>query len=155
MFQLQPPPENQVTPQQRLRLRQPRLRGVRVAGLQALLGEILQGGDGDLRGALALRHLQRLGVAVERFGPGAQVAQHPAGEVHRAAREARDLAALHLRGVAGERGQGGRRLARQRVRVPGEQERVQGSGGVLHPHLAAGRRAQQRQRLIDPALMGP
>ena len=87
MFQLQPPPENQVTLQQRQCLRQLRLRAVVVAGLQALLGEILQGGDGDLRGALPARHLQRLGMAVERFGPGTQVAQHPAGEVHRAAGE--------------------------------------------------------------------
>ena len=91
VLQLQPPAENQVdlVLQDRQRLRQPRLRPLRIAGVQALLGQILQGGDGDLRGSLALRHLQRLGVVVERLLRRAQVAQHPAGEVHRAAAEAR------------------------------------------------------------------
>ena len=86
---------------------------------------------------------------------GAQVAQHPAREVHRAAREAGHLPPLHLLGVARERGQGLGRAAGQGVRVPGEQQRMQRGRGVLHPHVPAGRRAQQRQGLGHPALVGP
>ena len=141
--------------QQRRGLRQPGLRAVRIAGLELLLGEVLQRGDGDVRGSLALPDLERLVVMVERLRPGAQVTQYPAGEVDRPAGEPRHLAPLHLGGVPGERGQRLGRAAGQRIRVPGEQQRMQGRRRMLHSDLPAGRRAQQRQRLGDPALMGP
>ena len=55
--------------QQRGGLRQPGLCAVRVPLVQALLGQVLQGGDGDLGRALALPDLQRGGMPVGRL-PG-------------------------------------------------------------------------------------
>ena len=138
--------------QQRRGLGQPGRRAVGVTGGQALLGQILQRGNGDFRGAVPLGHLEGLLVLVECFRPGTEVAQHPAGEVHRAAGEPRHLAPLHLGGIPAERGQRQRRPSHG-VRVPGEQQRVQRGRRVLGADLPAGGRAEQRKRLLGPALM--
>ena len=53
------------------------------------------------------------------------------------------VTALDLGAVAAEGVQGQGRVAGHGVRVPGEQQRVQGGRGVGHPFLGAGRRAQQ------------
>jgi hypothetical protein len=143
VLHFQPPPENQVAAQQRQHLRQPRPRTVHVTSVHAPLGDVLQGGDAELHAPMMRRQFQRRAVLVECCLPGAQVAQHPASEVHRPAGEARYLAAFHFSGVTGERGERERRSTCQRVRVPGEQERVQSGRGVLHTHLPTGRRAQQ------------
>ena len=94
-------------------------------------------------------------MAFVRFAGGAEVTQHPAGEVDRAAIEPRHLPAVDLGGVPGEGVQGQGRAPGHRVRVPGEQQRVQGRRGVGHPLPGAGRRTQQGQRVGGLALVGP
>ena len=155
VFELQPPAEDQVAGQQGPCLRQPVLRAARIAGLHALLGQVFQRGDGDLHGALALPELQGLAVMIVGLIGRAETAQHPAGEVHRAAREPRHLAALDFGRVAGEGVQSQGRAPGRGVRVPGEQQRVQGRRGMGHAFPRAGRRAQQSQCLLGLALVSP
>ena len=152
----QPPAEDQVAGQQGPGLGQPGPGAVRVAGLHALLGQVLQSGDGEFRDALAdLPQFQGLQVTIVRRAGHAEAAQHPAGEVDPPAPESRHLAAVDLGRVPGEGVQGQGRAPGHGVRVPGEQQRVQGGRGVGHPLLRAGRRAQQGQRLVGLALVGP
>ena len=90
-----------------------------------LFGEVFERGDLDFGRALVPGHLERLGVHVRCLAGGAEVPQHPASEVDCPAGEPGHLPAFDLGGVAGERGQSQRRLARERVRVTSEQQRVQ------------------------------
>jgi len=85
VLKLQPPSENQVALalQQCQGRCQPRLRTIRVPGIQAVFREILQCGDGDLRSPLASRYLQRLTMMLKRFLPGAQVAKFTARPANR------------------------------------------------------------------------
>jgi hypothetical protein len=81
--------------------------------------------------------------ALACFLPGTQVAQHPASEVHPAARETRHLAAFHFGGMAVERLKGECRAACQGMSVAGEQQRVQSRRRGLHPDLPTSGRAQE------------
>src|SRR5689334_25421056 len=99
MLEPQPPPEDQIAPEQRPRLGQPRRRAVSVAGLQRLLSQVLERRDSNVSGPLAPPRLQRLLMKVQSLGVGTQVAQHPAREVHRPAREPGYLPSLYHGGV--------------------------------------------------------
>jgi len=74
MLEPKPPAEDQVGAEQRPGLGEPGRRGARVTGFQAVLGQVLARGDGDVGGPLAPARLQRLLVVVHCLRIGAQVA---------------------------------------------------------------------------------
>jgi len=130
-LELQPPAENEVTTQVRLRPREPPGCRLQIARSEPLLGQVLQGGDRDLHAAVPARHLERFLVPLDPLVHRPDIAQHPTGEVHPAPGKAWHLPPFDLVGVAGEAVQGSDRTASKGLRVPGEQQRVQGCRRVL------------------------
>ena len=84
----------------------------------------------------------------------AEVAQHPAGEVHATTGETRHVAALGLGAVPVEAGQRLGRPSLDGQRVTGEEQRVQESRGVVGVAPGSGQRTQQVDRLPGAAAMG-